>query len=35
MQAAAQLKEAGVVVFAVGLRYPRYAACLESSDHSL
>lgn len=31
MQAAAQLKDSGVVLFAVGLRYPRYAASLESS----
>lgn len=35
MQAAAQLKEAGVVLFAVGLRYPRYALCSENSDHWL
>lgn len=34
-QAAAQLKGAGVVLFAVGLRYPRYVVCLENSDHSL
>lgn len=35
MQAAVQLKESGVVLFAVGLRYPRYVVCLENSDHSL
>lgn len=34
LQAAAELKETGVVLFAVGLRYPRYGGLLPSENHS-
>lgn len=34
LQAAAELKETGVVLFAVGLRYPRYGGLLPSENDS-